>query len=63
LKKHKLLVRKSNVSLLDASTNKQLLLKLKSKKFNDSVVRAFLQCSLAATAAPFRIWSSGRKNP
>jgi len=42
---------------------KQLLLKLESKKFNDSVVRAFLECSLAATASTFRIWSSGKKNP
>jgi len=37
LKQHELLVRKSNMSLLDTSTNKQLLQKLKSKKFNDSV--------------------------
>jgi len=41
-KKHKFLVRKSNISLLDTSTNKQLLRKLKNKKFNDSDVLAFL---------------------
>jgi len=44
-KKHELLVRKSNISQSDTSTNKQLLQKLKSKKFNDSVVLAFLECS------------------
>ena len=44
LKKHELLVRKSNISLLDTSTNKQLLQKLKSKEFNDSVVLTFLEC-------------------
>ena len=44
-KKHELLVRKSNISLLDISTNKQLLQKLRSKKFNDSAVLAFLECS------------------
>ena len=38
-------VRKSNFSLLDTSTRKQLLQKLKSKKFNDSVVLAFLECT------------------
>jgi len=43
LKKHELLARKSNVSLLDTSTNKQLLQKLKSKKFNNSVVLAFME--------------------
>jgi len=32
------------MSLLDTSTSKQLLQKLKSKKFNDSVVLAFLEC-------------------
>jgi len=37
------IVRKSNISLLDIPTNKQLLQKLKSKKFNDSVVLAFLE--------------------
>jgi len=31
------------MSLLDTSTNKQLLQKLKSKKFNDSVVLAFME--------------------
>jgi len=31
--------------LLDTSTNKQLLQKLKSKKFNDLVILAFLECS------------------
>ena len=40
---HELLVRKSNISLLDTSTNKQLLQKLKSQKFNYSVVLAFLE--------------------
>ena len=43
-KKHKLHVRKSNISLLDTSTNKQLLQTLKSKKFNDLVILAFLEC-------------------
>jgi len=43
LKKHELLVRKSNMSLLDTSTNKQLLQKLKSKEFNDSSVLAFME--------------------
>jgi len=43
LKKHELLVRKSNISLLDTSTNKQVLQKLKSKKFNSSVVLAFME--------------------
>jgi len=43
-KKNKLLVRKSNISLIDTSTNKQLLQKSKSKKFDDSVVLAFLEC-------------------
>jgi len=43
------------MSLSDTSTNEQLLQKLKSKKFNDSIVLAFLECSLAATAATFRI--------
>jgi len=62
-KTHELLIRKSNISLLDTSTSKQLLQKLNSKKFNYSVVLAFLECSLAATAATFRIWSSGKKNP
>jgi len=33
------------MSLLDTSTNKQLLQKLKSKKFNDLVVLAFVECS------------------
>jgi len=42
-KKVELLVRKSNISFLDTSKNKQLLQKLKSKKFNDSVVLAFLE--------------------
>jgi len=32
------------MSLLDTSTNKQLLQKLKSKNLNDSVVLAFLKC-------------------
>jgi len=32
---------------------------LESKKFNDSVVPAFLECSCDA----FRIWSSNNKNP
>jgi len=32
---------------------------LKSKKFNDSVVLAFFECSCYM----FRIWSSGKKNP
>jgi len=45
--------------LLDTSTNKQLLQMLESKKFNDSVVPAFLECSCDA----FRIWSSNNKNP
>jgi len=40
-----LLARKSNISLFDTSTNEQLLQKLKRKKFNDSVVLAFLECS------------------
>ena len=31
------------MSLLDTSTNKQLLQKLKRKKFNDSVVLAFME--------------------
>jgi len=35
--KHELLVRKSNISLLDTSTNKRLLQKVKSKKFNDLI--------------------------
>jgi len=47
------LVRKSSMSLLDTSTNEQLLQKFNSKKFNDSVVLAFLECSLADTAATF----------
>ena len=51
------------MSLLDTSTNKHLLQELKSKKFNDSAFLAFLECSLAATAATFRIWSSDKKNP
>ena len=42
LKKHELHVKKANVLLLDTSTNNQLLQKLKSKKFNDSVVLQFL---------------------
>jgi len=50
------------VSLLDTSTNKQLLQKLKSKKFNDWVVLAFWGYSLAATTATFRIWSFDKKN-
>jgi len=33
--KARILVRKSNISLLDTSTSKQLLLMLKSKEFND----------------------------
>jgi len=36
-KKHELLVKKSNISLLDTSTNKQFLQKVKSKKFNDFI--------------------------
>jgi len=44
IKKHKLLVRNSNILLLDTSTNKQFFQKLKSKKFNDSVILAFLEC-------------------
>jgi len=32
------------MSLLDTSTSKQFLQKLKSKKFNDSVVLAYLEC-------------------
>ena len=43
LKKQELLVRKSNMSLFDTSTNEQLLQKLKSKKFNNSVVLAFME--------------------
>ena len=31
------------MSLLDTSTNEQLLQKLKSKKFNNSVVLAFME--------------------
>jgi len=31
------------MSLLDTSTNKQLLQKLKSKKFNNSVILAFME--------------------
>jgi len=34
-----------NISLLDISINKQLLQQLKSKKFSDSVVLAFLECT------------------
>ena len=45
IRKHELLVRKSNISLLDTSTNEHLLQKLKSKKFNDSVILAFVECS------------------
>jgi len=33
------------MSLLDTWTNKQLLQILKGKKFNDSVVLAFLECT------------------
>jgi len=44
IKKRELLVRKSNIPLLDTSTIKQLLQKLKSKKFNESVVLACLEC-------------------
>ena len=46
LKKHELHVKKANVLLLDTSTNKQLVQKLKSKKFNDWVVLEFLLQSL-----------------
>jgi len=42
--KSELLVRRSNILLLDTSTNKQLLQLLKRKKFNDSVVLPFLEC-------------------
>ena len=42
LKKHELHVKKENILLLETLTNKQLLQKLKSKKFNDSVVIEFL---------------------
>jgi len=41
-KRHELLVRKSSISLFDTSTNKQLL---QRKKFNDSLVLAFLNFS------------------
>jgi len=41
--KYELFVRKSNISLLDTSTHKQLLQMLKSNKFNYSVVLAFLE--------------------
>ena len=44
-KRHKLLVTKSSTSLLDTSTNKQLLQNLQSKKFNGSLVLAFLEFS------------------
>jgi len=40
-KKMELLVKKSNISLLDASKNKRLLQMLKSKKFNDLVILEF----------------------
>ena len=46
LNKHELHVKKANVLLLDTSTNKQLLQKLKSKKFNDSVILKILLQSL-----------------
>ena len=46
LKKHELHVKKANILLLETSTNKQSLQKLKSKKFNDSVVLEFLLQSL-----------------
>jgi len=45
LKRYELLVRKSSISLFDTSTNKQLLQNFKSKKFNDSLVLAFLKFS------------------
>ena len=45
IKKHELLVRKSNISLLDTSTNKQFLQEFKSKTFNDPVVLGFLECT------------------
>jgi len=57
IKNNELLVRKSNISLLDTSTNEQLLQMLKSKKFNDSVVLAFLECSCYM----FRIWSTAKR--
>ena len=41
--RHDLLVRKSSISLLDNSTNEQVLQNLKSKKFDDSLVLAFLE--------------------
>jgi len=43
--KKEVLVKKSNILLVNTSTNEQLLQKLKNKKFNDSVVLAFLECS------------------
>jgi len=45
IKKTQITCKKSNISLLDTSTNKPLLHKLKSKKFYDSVVLAFLECT------------------
>jgi len=45
LKKYKLLVRKWHIWLLDTSTNKQFLQKLKNKQFNHSIVLAYLECS------------------
>jgi len=43
LKKHEFLVKKTKMSLLATSTNKQLLQKLKIKECNDSVVLAFMK--------------------
>jgi len=41
--KTRITCKKINILLLDTSTNIQLLQKLKSKKFNDLVVLAFLE--------------------
>jgi len=44
IKKTRITCKKITFSLLDTSSNKQLLHKLKSKKFNDSVVLVFRKC-------------------